>query len=105
CACVGKTIEQSLWLGLPDESAVLALINKEPGRISGAEINSELQMIFGRDGLQTFAFVSKQQFWCFAFLVFFRQESTEYAIGSKINRPDPLAKVAQQTIPRRLRAK
>src|SRR5262249_52502085 len=44
-AGVSETVEQPLGPGLPDQSAIFALINEQPNRIACFEIDPELEMI------------------------------------------------------------
>src|SRR6476646_5580069 len=76
---VGKTVQDLFRARFADKLPVLALIDKESDRVSGAKIDPELQMIFPCDGLQTLVYVSGKQLRRLALLIFLRQNASKDA--------------------------
>lgn len=50
-ACVSKTIQQSFGSDMTHVPAVFSLVEKQTGRITGREVDAEIQMPFGGDCL------------------------------------------------------
>jgi len=50
-AGVGKTVQQPLGRNMPNVAAIFSLIQKQTRRIARREVDSELQMSLGGDGL------------------------------------------------------
>src|SRR5207247_2794618 len=50
-ARVGKTVQQSFGRNMPHVAAIFSLIQKQTRGIARSEVNSELQMSLGGDGL------------------------------------------------------
>src|SRR4029077_6601700 len=88
-AGISKTIQDPLRFRSPDKAAILALIDKQPDRIACAEIDPELEMILGRNGLQTVACTAGSKLRRFALFVFPRQEPAEDVVDLKIHRFRP----------------
>ena len=57
-AGVSEAVQHPFRSKLPQEPPIFSLIDKQPNRIARAEIDAELEMIFGRNGLEVFAFIS-----------------------------------------------
>ena len=78
-AGIGKTVQEPLWCNVAHIAAVFSLIDENPHRITGPEVDSKLEVSLGRDRLQTRARVAKYETWRLAFFVFPRCESSKNA--------------------------